>query len=350
MWLSDHALERLQSLEDVETTEPSERPEIPGGRYEVLGEIGRGGMGTVHLARDRQLDREVALKILHLPSPAAPAGSDLAPRMLREARILARLEHPGIVPVHDVGTLPDGRIFYAMRRVRGQHLDAYARTAGLPELLKAFERVLDAVAFAHAHGVIHRDLKPANILVGPFGDVLVMDWGVAKLLETSPSEGLGSVGFPEPATGRAERPKEQGPGTLPAPDPAHTAHGTVLGTPGYMAPEQERGEVGEVDERADVFALGRMLRTLLASFPTLPPRPLQGICDRATAAAPSDRYPSVAALAEDLGRYLTGLPVGAYREGLLERAGRLGKRYRVAIFLLLAYLAMRVLLLVLLHL
>ncbi|MEA2693385.1 MAG: eukaryotic-like serine/threonine-protein kinase [Acidobacteriota bacterium] len=323
-WLSDAALERLKGSEDLPA--PDDGPEIPGGRYEVLAEIGRGGMGTVYLARDRDLDREVALKVLRLALP------DVATRMLREARILARLEHPGIVPVHDVGTLPDGRIFYAMRRVRGQHLDAYARTATLPELLRAFERVLDAVAFAHAHGVIHRDLKPDNVLVGPFGDVLVMDWGVAKL--------------------RAEAGEGEAAGSPNSHLPGQTAHGTVLGTPGYMAPEQARGEVEGTDERADVYALGRMLAALLGDMGDLPaglPRPLAGICARATAAAPTARYPSVGGMADDLGRYLAGLPVGAYREGLLERVGRLARRYRVAILLVLAYLAMRILLLVLLH-
>jgi serine/threonine protein kinase len=167
--ISDAALRHLREMADL--------PDLTGTPYEILETLGRGGMGTVYLALDRRLDREVALKVAQLPE----GGGEEVERLLREARVLARLEHPGIVPVHDAGLLPDGRAFYVMKRVRGLRLDEHARGILLPERLRAFERVCEAVAFAHAHGVIHRDLKPENVMVGPFGEVLVLDWGVAKV-------------------------------------------------------------------------------------------------------------------------------------------------------------------------
>ncbi len=322
--LSDAALHHLREVADL--------PDLSGTPYEIVEAIGRGGMGTVYRALDRKLDREVALKVVQLPEGAG----ENVDRLLREARVLARLEHPGIVPVHDAGLLPDGRAYYAMKRVRGRRLDEYARTLALPERLRAFERICEAVAFAHAHGVIHRDLKPENVMVGPFGEVLVMDWGVAKTLTASPRK-------PSPP-----RPSSPDPSLPPTPGEEGwggegTAHGTILGTPGYMAPEQERGEVERIDERTDVYALGAILRFLLAGEAT--PRPLEAIRGRAMAAEPEARYPNVDDLAADLGRYLAGLPVGAHRERLLERAGRFVRRHRVPIALILAYVVMRALLL-----
>jgi serine/threonine-protein kinase len=298
MFLSDHALDHLREVVDL--------PDLAGTPYEVVGTIGRGGMGTVYRARDRELDREVALKVMDGPD----ASGEAAARTLREARILARLEHPGIVPVHDVGTLPDGRVWYVMKQVRGERLDRHARTAPLAERLRAFLRICEAVAFAHAHGVIHRDLKPENVMVGRFGEVLVLDWGVAKV-------------------GEGEAP------------------GTVLGTPGYMAPEQERGEIERIDPRTDVWGLGAILGFLLtAGGEEEVPRPLAAVQQRALAPRPEDRYPSVEALAADLAAYLDGLPVAAYRESLLERAGRFVRRHSIPILLILAYLLMRMTLLV----
>ncbi|HVG09562.1 MAG TPA: serine/threonine-protein kinase [Thermoanaerobaculia bacterium] len=295
-WLPDGALDHLREV--------ASEPDLAGTPYEIAGIIGQGGMGTVYLARDRDLDREVALKVVQL-------HQEDTERMLREARILARLEHPGVVPVHDVGVLPDGRAWYVMKRVRGSRLDEHARSLSLPDRLRAFERICEAVAFAHAHGVIHRDLKPENVMVGPFGEVLVMDWGVAKL------------------RGEGE------------------AHGTVLGTPGYMAPEQERGEVERIDERADVYALGAILSFLLQGEEQIP-RPLAAIRSRAMAAEPDGRYPNVRELSADLGFYLDGLPVAAYRESLVEQAARLFRRYRAPILIVLAYLLMRALLILIL--
>src|SRR5437016_9003118 len=154
-FLSDSALERLR--------EGAEAPDLAGTRYRLLERIARGGMGVVYAAQDENLQRRVALKVLDVP------GTDggLAKRLNREARVLARLEHPGIVPVHDVGTLADGRVFYTMKFVEGRRLDQHVESvASLPDRLRLFLRICDSVGFAHARGVLHRDLKPANIMVG----------------------------------------------------------------------------------------------------------------------------------------------------------------------------------------
>jgi eukaryotic-like serine/threonine-protein kinase len=320
-WLSDATLERLREAADW--------PDLSGTRYEALGVLGKGGMSTVYRARDRELDRDVALKVI---SPME--GDGTVARLRNEARVLARLEHPGLVPVHDFGTLPDGRVFYVMRLVRGKRLDEHARQErSLPALLRMFERVCEAVAFAHAQGVLHRDLKPANVMVGPFGEVLVLDWGLAKLVEQRPSAEWPASGPIEPA----------GPAVALADAPTRTQPGTVLGTPGYMAPEQARGEVDRLDQRADVYALGAMLRFLLEAHGH-PPRALQAIAAKAAAADPAERYGSVARLAADVSRFLSAEPVEAHREGLAERARRLLSKHRVPVALVAAYLVMRVLL------
>lgn len=324
MTLSDAALDHLRAV----ASEPD-----ADGRYEILDEIARGGMGTVYRALDRELGREVALKVASRPGAAGGAEG----RLLREARVLARLEHPGLVPVHDVGTLPDGRLFYAMKRVRGSRLDHhFAAEPSIPARLRTFERICETVAFAHAHGVIHRDLKPENVMVGPFGEVLVLDWGVARLREDGDTTA--------PAA------------TSDAPSPGRTAHGTVLGTPGYMAPEQARGDVERTDERTDVYALGAILHFLLTD--TAPPtsgpaeaprkrnpavpRPLDSICAKALAEDPGARYASVQQLSADVSAFLSGRPVAAHHEGPLEWVGRQAARYRTPLVLVAAYLAMRV--------
>jgi eukaryotic-like serine/threonine-protein kinase len=328
--LSDAVVARLRDL--------VERPELPTTRYEILDRIGEGGMGVVYLARDRELGREVALKVLRTPEPSVEERE----RILREARILATLEHPGIAPVHDVGVLPDGRVFYVMKRVRGERLDSVATSARpRTELLRLFRQVCDAVAFAHAAGVIHRDLKPQNVMLGAFGEVLVLDWGVAKLR-----------GHPSEATHASV---VQPTGVQPTSE--DTAPGAVMGTPGYMAPEQLSGQSAAVDERADVFGLGGILCFLLtgnhppAGFPEgerwlAVHAPLRAICERARAPVPELRYRSASELAADVANYLDALPVTAHREGLLERGRRVAARHRLALLLVLAYLLMRVTLLV----
>jgi serine/threonine protein kinase len=325
--LSDAAIRRLQQAADA--------PDLGGTKYELIDRLGQGGMGTVYRVRDRELGRDVALKAIRLPE----ASPDIAARMLREARTLARLEHPGIVPVHDVGRLNDGRVFYAMKLVRGAPLDALAPSP-LADRLRIVERISEAVAFAHAHGVIHRDLKPQNVMVGPFGEVLVMDWGVAKLV----TDARISPGDHDPGIVTGESPNVV----------STTGHGVVLGTPGYIAPEQAAGDPALVDARADVYSLGAILRDLCAAASddvretradrTLP-RPLQAMIHKAMATDPNARYQDVTALARDVASFRAGEPVSAYRENVFERVRRVATRYSTPILLVLAYLVMRITLL-----
>lgn len=300
-WLSDNTVAHLRAL-------PDDLAAV-ADRYELREQIGRGGMGTVFRALDRELEREVAVKVLHAHAPGAAA------RLVLEAKILAHLEHPGILPIHDVGTLPDGRAFYVMKLVRGGRLDEHlARNPPLADRLRIFDRLCDAVAFAHAHGVIHCDLKPENVMIGAFGELLVLDWGVAMLCGTMRGE-----------------------------------PGVVLGTPGYMAPEQTTGRA-ELDERADVYALGGILSFLLCGKPAVSghsdvPRPLAAIVRRARAESAADRYRSVTELAADARRYAAGFAVDAYRESLPERVRRVARLYRVPLLLIAAYLLMRIILL-----
>jgi serine/threonine protein kinase len=294
MWLTDPT---LQHLRDV-----AEWPDL-GERYEVRRRLGRGGMGVVYAAQDRVLEREVAVKVLD----RAAGDSDAARRLRSEARILALLEHPGIVPVHDAGTLPDGRVFYVMKLVRGERLDVALEAAtSLTERLDLFLRICDAVSFAHARGVVHCDLKPQNVMIGSFGEVLVMDWGVARR--------IGQEG----------------------------AADAIAGTPGFMAPEQNAGSAGSVDTRADVYALGVILDGLL---PATAPRPLRAAARMARAARVEHRYQDVGELMGDVLRFREGHPVKAYRESLPERLGRVYRRHRLPILLVAAYIVMRVLLL-----
>ena len=291
-WLGDATVSHLRDV--------AEWPEL-GERYEVIARVGRGGMGAVYAARDRVLDREVAVKVLD----DSKRSSTIAARLLDEAKILGRLEHPGIVPVHDAGTLADGRAYYVMRLVRGERFEAALRARSLNERLDLFLRISDTVAFAHAHGVVHRDLKPENIMLGGFGEVLVMDWGVALLAS------------------------DDGGVTM------------VAGTPGYMAPEQERG-AGGVDGRADVYALGVILEAML---PHPAPKPLSAIARRAHAPEAADRYRDVPSLARDVSRFRDGEPVEAYRESIGERLARIYRRYQLPITLMLVYMVVRVILL-----
>jgi eukaryotic-like serine/threonine-protein kinase len=315
-WLDDSALERLRQAADS--------PDLEGTRYRLIDKLGEGGMGGVFRVEDRVLEREVALKVIGVSDP----DGVLAIRLLQEARVIAKLEHPGIVPVHDAGALPDGRPYYTMKLVQGKRLDEHAKDVkGLSDRLRIFLRICDTVAFAHSHHVLHRDLTPANVMVGPFGEVLLMDWGLSKLL-------YGSAG--RKVADRDASNSGEFAGALT------TAHGTVLGTPGYMAPEQSRGD-SPVDQRADIYSLGAILEFLLADATSVP-RALAAIRRQAMAEEPAQRYQNVTDLAADVARFLDGVAVSAYPEGQLARLWRWIGRNRAWIALLLAYLVTRALL------
>jgi predicted ribosomally synthesized peptide with SipW-like signal peptide len=236
--------------------EASAPPASPQG-YELLDQIGHGGMGVVYRARDAALDRDVAVKLL---SDRIPADSPAAQRFLSEARITGQLQHPGIPAVHQVGTLADGRPFLAMKLVKGRTLDALLKNPGpsSPNLLAVFEHVCQTVGYAHAHAVIHRDLKPANVMVGAFGEVQVMDWGLAKVLGAAADRGEPSAGEETAAATAIDSDRGEGDATRA---------GSVLGTPAYMPPEQAIGAVDQVDARSDVFGLGAILCAILTGKP-----------------------------------------------------------------------------------
>lgn len=332
-WLSDDALDHLRQV--------SGQPDLTGTKYSIVRTLGQGGMATVYLARDAELNREVAIKVLDVPDSSA----ELAKRMMREALTVARLEHPGIVPIHDVGVLPDDRVFYVMKYVRGERLDSFVQKS-LPERLRVFQRICEAVAFAHAQGVIHRDLKPENVMVGSFGEVLVMDWGLAKLLRTDEQEPIADENQLEhrPEQGRAV---------------SLTDHGRILGTPAYMAPEQSAGEISKLNERTDVYALGAILYFLLTG--AAPPekaeavdsprkqnpkigRAIAAVCLHAMAPDQESRYANAMDLAQDVARFLDDLPVSVYRENIYEKLVRWLSRNHFFVLLILAYLLMRILL------
>jgi len=280
-WLSDDAVARVRAA--------ASEPDLTGTRYRLVGPLASGGMASVWIAEDTTLGRTVALKVLDEPD--------------QEARTVARLEHPSIVPVHDAGSLADGRAFVAMKYVEGRRFDDFARDATPAARLRAFQRICEAAAFAHARGIVHRDLKPQNVVVGEFGEVVVLDWGLARPID------------------------------------ARDESRTIAGTPGFMAPEQARGESARVDARADVYALGAILQGLLAD--SRPAKRIEAVRRRAMAPEPEDRYPDASALAADVARFLDGLPVSAYRESAVERLGAWAARNRAALLLVAAYLAMR---------
>jgi tRNA A-37 threonylcarbamoyl transferase component Bud32/tetratricopeptide (TPR) repeat protein len=268
-------------------------------------EIGRGGMGHIVRARDRRLGRVVAIKQL--------LDARLKARFEREARLTARLQHPAIVTVYEAGRWPSGDPFYAMKYVAGRPLDlVIAELTTLDErlaLLANLTTVADAIAYAHSEGIVHRDLKPQNILLGPFGETVVIDWGLAKDLHSAS----------EPVA--------------PFRDDGHALTQGGAGTPAYMAPEQARGE--PPDERVDVYALGATLHHVLAGerpdlrpLPDATPRDLRTIVAKAMAAAPADRYPTAAEVAGELKRFQNGQLVTAHRYTTRELVRRWLARHR----------------------
>ncbi len=286
--LNDAAIQRLRVA--------AMWPVLPGERYRDVTLLARGGMGTIYRAFDAVLARDVAIKV----SNAVASASDLDARLADESRTLAALEHPGIVPVHDAGVLTDGRSFYVMRLITGPTLAAHRDTVGaLGARLSLLERVADTVAFAHARGITHRDLSPSNIMMGDFGDVLVLDWGVAQ--RSADPDGL------------------------------------RVGTPGFMAPEARTGHGS--GPATDIYALGQLL-DWMCEGQTIDRR-LRAIVTRCTETAPADRYPSVGALLHDLAAYRAGAPMTAYRESRLERAHQWMRRHQLMLWLIAAYIAMR---------
>src|SRR5262249_54723438 len=225
------------------------------GRYPVLGEIGRGGMGTVLLSRDPELGRDLALKVMLGDCAGRPA---VVQRFCEEAQVGGQLQHPGMVPVYELGRADDGRPYFTMKLVKGDTLarllkERASPAQDRPRFMKIFEQVCQAVAYAHSQRVIHRDLKPHNIMVGAFGEVQVMDWGLAKVLASG-----GSCVTPVDAPTGGSRPPLAGSSVVKLSrthsGTTETQEGDVLGTPAYMPPEQALGEIDRLDERADVFS------------------------------------------------------------------------------------------------
>ncbi len=327
-------------------------PEVAASLYQIDREIARGGMGKIVAAEDRRLGRPVALKSLLDPA------SDQVSRFQREALITARLQHPGIVPVYEAGRWPTGEPFFAMKLVSGRPLDkVIAETTKLEDRLAIIPRLAaacDAIAYAHSQRIIHRDLKPGNVLLGDFGETVVIDWGLAKDLDSDHEtiERTHNVRSSRPVIETASVSRRPS-GSLDA--STLTVAGAVMGTPAYMSPEQARGE--PVDQRADVFSLGAMLYHTLAGVPPYnartatdviaaaalgkivplrererrAPAELVAIVERAMAPDPFARYPHAGDLADELRRFLTGQLVDAHRYTAAQRVIRFVKKHRAAV-------------------
>lgn len=346
---------------------PSPPPELRAGRYHTTAFHAAGGLGLVYRATDRELDRVVALKCL---KQAAPAESAIGRRFFLEAEITSRLEHPSIVPIHGRGKTDDGRPFYAMRFVEGETFESAAKrlhsqalspqehNVEFRRLLRALVGVCEAVAYAHSRQIVHRDLKPSNIMLGPYGEALVLDWGLAQYIpEQNPDPR-----FAETASWSGEPATEQT--GLDTPHGELTVEGHAKGSPAFMSPEQARGDWSRVGPASDVFSLGSTLYYLLVgrvafagstareviaqvqagahrspkSVDPAVAAPLDAICQKAMAHLPADRYPSARALADDIDRWLADEPVSAWTEPAAVRLRRWAKRNRTLVAATLATL------------
>ncbi len=331
-------------------------------KYAVEGVIAEGGMGRILRARDRDIRRIVAMKVIR----EAP-DEDQRHRFVEEAQITGQLEHPNIVPVHDLGVDEEGRLFFTMKLVRGRSLEsvldsiregdpATVKDFALPRLLRAMLNVCYAVAYAHGHHVVHRDLKPANIMLGDYGAVQLMDWGLAKLSgqpARPPAED-------EPEDVRRDSTRVRS--FRSELDLGSTRYGTVAGTPAYMAPEQARGDVDAIDARTDIYALGAILYEILTLYPPVMgsteteiiqgvqagkilqpemraptrkiPRELSTVVMKALSSEPGERYQSVSELQKELTDFLDGLTVTETESDLMRTFIRLGGYHKGASFLL----------------
>ncbi len=327
------------------------RPASKTARFRIIGPHARGGLGEVYLAWDEELERTVALKEIR----SEHAQSDqLRERFVREAEINANLEHPGIVPVYGLGAYPDGRPYYAMRFVQGETLkvalerfhsqgrplDEARWAIGLRHLLRRFIGICDAIDYAHSRGVLHRDLKPGNILLGKFGETLIIDWGLAKIIGRPDLVGSGK-GLEDTIV------------HLPDDDSrVHTQAGETMGSPPFMSPEQARGSHDELTPASDIYSLGATLYAVVSGRPPveggktsemlekvckgeiLPaskanprvPLALEAICLKAMQLDPAGRYPSARALADDLESWLDDRPVAIYRDPISTRMLRWSRR------------------------
>ena len=343
----------LEFLQRLKRTSGSAAPRSHAERYEILDEIARGGMGVIFRVRDLDLRRSLAMKVLSDRAEGDPGATELdsqrAGRFLEEAQVTGQLEHPGIIPVHEMGLDAQGRLFFTMRLVKGITLrevferaragrDGWSVTRALVVLLK----VCEAMAFAHDKDVIHRDLKPANVMVGRFGETYVMDWGLAKLLGEAEADAPTPVDTSMQSILTSSRSREV---SGDHDSSMATLEGDVMGTPAYMPPEQARGDLGRMGPHSDVYSVGAMLYHLVTGHAPYsrsdenrnpvevlqdllegPPAPaekeardtspeLLAICDKAMAREPADRYGSMLEMSEDLQAYLENRVVQAHKTG-----------------------------------